>query len=75
MNEPNSKDAYRCFEIRCRSKEGKHVSEDEHRFCEKMWKEFPEWYSKQEREVFNATVPVGSNAHIDEDGTLRYGGK
>ena len=61
MNNPNTEDAYRCLELRKRSKRGEHLSHKEHSFCSKMFVKYPEWYQFTESQVFNETVPFGSN--------------
>jgi hypothetical protein len=58
--EPTLADAERCLEIRKRSKRGMAVSDDEHLFCEKMFKEYRGWYSKQEKRIFEETKPFGA---------------
>jgi len=62
MKKPEYRDAERCFEIRKRSKRGEHVTQEEHEFCQFMFKEYPDWYGTSERKVFEETLPFGSNA-------------
>lgn len=49
------------FLIRCRSKRGQGISAVEQKLCTRAWKEDPDRYEDVEVEVFNATVPFGSN--------------
>ena len=61
---PLYNDAERCLEIRCRSKTGRETTKEEHRLCLKMLHKYPNWYSETERDIFNRTVPFGSNVKI-----------
>jgi len=58
---PTPEDAARCMEIRKCSKKGGRVSPAEMKFCNRMFKKYPDWYASGESAVFNATVPFGSN--------------
>ena len=60
VKEPSYADAERCIEIRKRSKKGMAVSDEEHLFCMKMFKEYRGWYNKTEMRVFNETKPFGA---------------
>jgi len=57
--------AEKCIEYRKRAKRGEHLTSDESKFCERMFKMFPAWYAETEKRVFNETVPFGSTAHKD----------
>lgn len=65
MKEPTPADAARCLRLRKRSKLGHDNSADDQRFCRKMFREFPDWYSATQHEVFNDTVPFGSQARME----------
>lgn len=56
----------RVFEARCRSKRGMATDEDRE-LCDRAYRANLERYSAMEPDVFNATVPAGSQA--------RWGGK
>lgn len=58
-------DAERCIEYRKRAKRGEHLTPEESRFCERMFKKFPKWYAATEKRVFNETVPFGSNVKME----------
>jgi len=64
MKTPGYDETEKCIEIRKRSKQGLPVSQEEHAFCRKMFREFEDWYFETEERVFNETVPFGS--------TVRY---
>lgn len=49
------------FAIRCRSKRGEAITPAELRLCSRARREEPTRYEKMEVDVFNATVPFGSN--------------
>lgn len=61
MKTPNEDESKRCLQIRKRNRQNECVSPEDIRFCEKMYMKYPDWYTKNEDEVFNDTVPVGSN--------------
>jgi len=61
MKEPDSVERERCMTLRCRSKRGEHLSDEDYAFCTEMWKKYQEWYKATEVDVFNRTVPFGSN--------------
>lgn len=67
MKRPTPEESARCLEIRCRSKRGDHVCEEDSAFCRSMWKRYPEWYGKTEAHVYNRTVPFGSNVRKKEE--------
>ena len=67
MKMPLVNDAERCLELRKRGKRGQYLSPEDSKFCLKMFKQFPEWYSKTEARVFNETVPFGSNMRKKEE--------
>ncbi len=71
MKEPTPDDAIRCLRIRKRTKRENDFSPDDMHFCEKMLIKYPEWYKKTEDEVFNDTVPFGSNVR-KENGEYVY---
>ncbi len=50
------------FHIRCRSKRGESVALAEHDLCTRAFKDDEERYRKMEADVFDATVPFGSQA-------------
>lgn len=50
------------FRTRCKSKRGETLTPDEHVLIEKAFKQDQTRYAAMEPDVFDATVPVGSNA-------------
>lgn len=50
------------FNLRCNSKRGYPLSEDEQALCERAHAEDPKRYGAMNADVFNETVPAGSNA-------------
>jgi deoxyadenosine/deoxycytidine kinase len=61
MKTPNEDESKKCLRIRKRNRRNEYVSPEDIRFCEKLYDKYTEWYTKAEDEVFNDTVPVGSN--------------
>ena len=53
---------HKVFEIRCRSKRGLPVTPAELGLCGRALNENPERYKAMGADVFDATVPFGSNA-------------
>jgi hypothetical protein len=51
----------RVFKSRCRTKQGLQISESEHDLVDAAWKSDRKRYKLMDRDVFNATVPFGSN--------------
>ena len=49
------------FHLRCRAKQGQALSGDDNALLNRAFKEAPERYTALDVDVFNATVPVGSN--------------
>lgn len=49
------------FAIRCRSKRGEPITKAELALCTRAMKEDEPRYSKMDADVFDATVPFGSN--------------
>ena len=66
MDIPPFLESEKCINLRKRSKLGGVLSKNEHKFCEKMFYKYGEWYSKTEARIFNETVPFGSLARIKE---------
>ena len=58
---PSTEDQRRAIAIRMASKRGQYVSSEDMKFCTRLWKKYPDWYASTEADVFNATVPFGSN--------------
>lgn len=50
----------RVFDIRCKSKRGERVSEEDMKFVERAWLEDPDRYGALNAKVFEATKPLGS---------------
>lgn len=50
------------FVLRCRSKRGERVLPEDHRLCERAFRENLERYKTMDADVFDATVPFGSAA-------------
>lgn len=66
MKTPNEDESKKCLQIRKRNRRGEYVSPEDTRFCEKIYMKYTEWYTKTQDEVFNDTVPVGSNVrHVN----------
>ena len=63
MKTPNEDESKRCLQIRKRSKRGEYTSPADNLFCNRMYMKYPEWYEsvEVEDEIFNDTVPIGSN--------------
>ena len=53
---------HKIFAIRCRSKQGQPITPSEQGLCMRAMREDPERYGKMTADVFDATVPFGSNA-------------
>lgn len=66
QKEPSIADAERCIELRKRGKRGIQNSPEDYEFCRRMFRRYPEWYSRTEARVFNETVPFGSCARMEE---------
>lgn len=71
MSEEDAK--AKCFSLRCQARRGSGLSTDDSKFVRAMFEAFPEWYAETERDVFNQTIPFGSNAYLDENNQLKYG--
>jgi len=71
MKTPNEDESKKCLTIRKRDKRGEYVSPEDNRFCEKIYNKYTEWYVKTQDEVFNDTVPFGSNVRL-KDGKEVY---
>lgn len=52
----------RVFVIRCKSKRGEHVSDEERSLFMRAYKADPKRYAAMDADVFDATVPTGSTA-------------
>lgn len=50
----------KCFRIRCQSKEGRGLADEDQRSLMKWRKAYPDDYAAMEHEVFEATRPFGS---------------
>jgi hypothetical protein len=59
---PSVADAERCLRIRKESKRGAEYRSEDMAFCERMLKKYPDWYKATQQEVFDDTVPFGSDA-------------
>lgn len=57
---PNAEDAERCFELRCRSKRGERLTDEEHTFLRGLWEKHPAWYGSLDARVFEETKPFGA---------------
>ena len=61
MNEKMPPDVRRkLFDIRCRSKRGEYLSEEERKLISLCWSRWPEDYRAMEAEVFEETKPFGA---------------
>jgi hypothetical protein len=61
MKKPSSEDAATILRLRKQSRSGHYLSPSEMRLCESFFIKYPEWYEYTDEEVFNDTVPLGSN--------------
>ncbi len=61
MKTPNEDESKKCLTIRKKNRCDEYVSPEDIRFCEKLYIKYTEWYEKTQDEVFNDTIPVGSN--------------
>jgi hypothetical protein len=52
------------FKARCQTKQGRPISEAEHDLVNAAYKSDRARYSAMEKDVFNATVPFGSNVRM-----------
>lgn len=52
----------RVFRIRCASKEGRGMSEDDRALITRAYEADPKRYASMNDDIFDATVPIGSNA-------------
>lgn len=50
----------RCFKLRCKSKRGERMHEDENAFLVDCWHRWPKEYAEMSESVFEATKPFGS---------------
>jgi hypothetical protein len=48
------------FQLRCRSKRGEHLSQEELRLLTQAYRQDPERYSALNRQVFEETAPFGA---------------
>lgn len=53
------------FVARCQSKQGRSVSDEERALCLHAYRTDPKRYRSTEKDVFNATVPFGSNVRAE----------
>lgn len=60
---PSYEEAERCLDLRRRCKRGERISREDTEFVSFMYRMFGTWYRNTEKQVFNETVPFGSNAH------------
>lgn len=68
--QPSLDNAERCVRLRKISKTGsRELTQDEHDFCRKMYKQYQTWYVETEERVFNETVPFGSVRYKDVTST------
>jgi len=70
MKTPERDESKKCLQIRKRNKRGEYVSSEDIRFCEKMYNKYTDWYTKTEDEIFNDTVPAGSNVRRKDGKTV-----
>lgn len=54
------------FDIRCATKQGQAVSDADRQLVERAWASDSARYAAMNADVFNATVPVGSNARYQK---------
>lgn len=50
----------RCFDLRCQSKRGVRLHQDDSDFLEDCWRRYPEEYGSMSDAVFEATKPFGA---------------
>lgn len=66
MKKPKATDAAYCIELRKMCKMGRRLDQEQMAFCDLMYNNYPEWYASTDKQVFNKTVPYGSNARRDD---------
>jgi hypothetical protein len=54
----------RVFAVRCLSKDGKPISKADRRLCDAAFDGDEARYTAMDKDVFNATVPFGSNVRM-----------
>jgi hypothetical protein len=54
----------RVFGARCQTKQGRQVSADERTLIDAAYKSDRKRYAAMEKDIFNATVPFGSNVRM-----------
>ena len=59
-NAVTREDREKVFKIRCASKRGQYVAEEDYDFCYEMYEKFPDEYKQIGREAYEATKPFGS---------------
>lgn len=60
MKEPPYADQERVFKLRCKSKLGHGLSDEELEYCASMSKKYKAWYGSLDKRVFDATKPYGA---------------
>lgn len=67
MNKPPPDVIQKSMDIRCRSKRGLPISDDDHEWNIRVYDKYSEWYKHTEPHVWNRTLPFGSNVYKDEE--------
>lgn len=52
------------FAARCQTKQGRPISDEERKLVDAAYKSDLKRYAAMEKEIFNATVPFGSNVRM-----------
>lgn len=61
----------RVFHLRCQGKQGRAITPEERALVDAAFEADPKRYAELESEVFNATVPFGSNVRYGDRGRKR----
>jgi hypothetical protein len=64
--EPDVGSSHRCLQIRCASKRGETISEEDRAFYIKMYERFPAWYRDTESTIFHMTKPLWLKEERDD---------
>ena len=62
---PSYNDAHKSLDIRKRSKRGIQISQEEQKFNYEIMRKYYAWAQATEAQVFNETIPFGSDATRD----------
>lgn len=60
MKQPSCVEFERCFDLRCKAKQGYMLTTEDMKFLMQMFEKYPEWYKSLNSDIFNRTAPFGS---------------